>query len=76
VSDGLGLSEALGVSEKQRALYDDGERRAYVSMRNENFDVGVKNAAGKVSRFDQTAAVLHTLLSAYGVPMDTGWKPQ
>ena len=75
MSEILGLSAALKASEKGQALYNDGERRAFVSERADNFDLGVKDPAGKETCLNQTDAMLRTLLSSHGVPVDIGWKP-
>jgi hypothetical protein len=73
--ENLGLSAALAASEKRSALFEDSERRAFVSERNQNFDLGVRSQMGKVTKFDQTREVLHSILAKHGVPDDSGWKP-
>lgn len=73
--ENLGLSAALAASESRRALYEDSERRAFVSERNQNFDLGVRSQVGKVTKFDQTSEVLYSILAKHGVPDDAGWKP-
>jgi hypothetical protein len=75
MSETLTLSAALEASGKGQALYNDGERRAFVSERDDHFDLGVKDLAGKETRLNQTDAALRTILSLHGVPVDAGWKP-
>lgn len=75
MSETLGLSAALEASEKGQALYNDGERRAFVSERAGNFDLGMKDSDEKKTRLNQTDETLRTLLSSHNVPVDTGWKP-
>jgi len=69
------LDEALTASRQQRALYDDGQRRAFVSQRNVNFDLAITSQSGKVVRLNQTSAMLRDVLDAHGIPRDSGWKP-
>lgn len=74
MSGDLGLAAALAASETHRALYEEGSRRAFVSQRNANFDLGVRSDVGKVTRIDQSSEALHAILAQHGIPNDSGWK--
>jgi hypothetical protein len=68
------MTEALEASTQKRALYQDEERRAFVSIRGSNFDVGVKSPVGRATRFNQKNEQLQTLLNTHNIPTDQGWK--
>lgn len=75
-----GLVGALAASSQQRAVYNDGQTRAFVSQRgSERYDLGVRslvNPAQRTTKFDEPAETLHTVLKSFGVPEDAGWLPQ
>jgi hypothetical protein len=74
-----GLVVALAGSAQQRAIYNDGSVRAFVSQRRDDrYDLGVRdlhNATKREVKFDQSIDTLHSVLALFGVPEDTGWQP-
>lgn len=80
MSEQSGLVGALAASSQQRAIYNDGQTRAFVSLRGtERYDLGVRSLVDpgrKVTKFDEPAETLHSVLETFGVPEDAGWSPQ
>jgi hypothetical protein len=74
-----GLVVALAASAKQKAIYNDGQTRAFVARRgDDHYDLGLVDLHDPRKRevkFDQSIDILHSALATFSVPKDAGWLP-